>query len=121
VASPTHEVSIVLDCADPDTLAIFWAEALSYEVKGTMEQYALVAPKPGMPGVRLLLQGVAEPKTVKNRVHLDLHTNDLAEEVARLVALGARLLEEEPRAMGRTRWHVLADPEGNEFCVVSPL
>jgi predicted enzyme related to lactoylglutathione lyase len=119
--SPTHEVSIVIDCDEPHTLALFWAEALSYEVKGTMEQYALVAPKPGLPGLRVLLQGVEEPKAAKNRVHLDLHTNELDDEVARLQALGARKVESEPRSMGRTRWHVMADPEGKELCVVSPI
>jgi predicted enzyme related to lactoylglutathione lyase len=119
--APTHEVSIVIDCADPDALAAFWAGALSYEVRGSMEQYALVAPKPGLPGVRVLLQGVGEAKSAKNRVHLDLHTNDLDEEVARLESLGARSLEPASRAMGRTRWQVMADPEGNEFCVVTPL
>jgi predicted enzyme related to lactoylglutathione lyase len=115
--SNTHEVSIVLDCADPEALAPFWADALGYEVKGTMEQYALVAPKPGFPGMRILLQGVSEARPTKNRMHLDLHTNDLAAEVERLVSIGARTLEDGTRTMGRTRWHVMADPEGNEFCV----
>jgi predicted enzyme related to lactoylglutathione lyase len=113
-----HEVSIVLDCTSPETLALFWAEALGYEVKGTMEQYAMVAPKPGLPGVRLLLQGVAEPKVAKNRLHVDLHTTDIDAEVQRLVVLGARQVEDAPRSLGRTRWQVMADPEGNEFCVV---
>jgi predicted enzyme related to lactoylglutathione lyase len=114
-----HDVSIVIDCLAPEPLAQFWAEALGFEVKGTMEQYAMVAPKPDMPGPRILLQGVAERRSGKNRMHLDLHTTDLDVEVERVLALGARKLEDAPRSLGRSRWQVMADPEGNEFCIVT--
>ncbi|MDO0926281.1 VOC family protein [Streptomyces sp. TG1A-8] len=68
-------------------------------------------------GRRLLFQRVPEAKTVKNRLHLDLHPGDgrRAEEVARLEGLGARVLREVAEPAGA--WVVLADPEGNEFCV----
>ncbi|MFJ9814082.1 VOC family protein [Streptomyces sp. NPDC101151] len=68
-------------------------------------------------GRRLLFQRVPETKTVKNRLHLDLHPGDRlrADEVARLEALGARVLSEVKQPGGE--WVVLADPEGNEFCV----
>ncbi|GGW79993.1 hypothetical protein GCM10010503_66840 [Streptomyces lucensis JCM 4490] len=68
-------------------------------------------------GRRLLFQRVPEAKTVKNRLHLDLHPGDgrRAEEVARLQALGARVLREVREPSGA--WVLMADPEGNEFCV----
>jgi hypothetical protein len=68
-------------------------------------------------GRRLLFQRVPEPKTVKNRLHLDLHAGDgkRADEVARLQALGARVLREVKEPAGE--WVLMADPEGNEFCV----
>jgi hypothetical protein len=68
-------------------------------------------------GRRLLFQRVPEPKTAKNRLHLDLHPGEgrRADEVARLRALGARVLDEVKEPSGS--WVVMADPEGNEFCV----
>ncbi|MFI1075142.1 VOC family protein [Streptomyces puniciscabiei] len=68
-------------------------------------------------GRRLLFQRVPEPKTVKNRLHLDLHAGEgrRADEVARLQALGARVLREVKEPAGE--WVLMADPEGNEFCV----
>lgn len=78
-----------------------------------------VHPRTGVgQGRRLLFQRVPEPRTVKNRLHLDLHVErDTREaEVERLVALGATVLREVDEPLGR--WSVLADPEGNEFCVL---
>jgi predicted enzyme related to lactoylglutathione lyase len=68
----------------------------------------------------VLLQRVPDEKRGKNRVHLDLRTADLAAEVSRIVGLGASLLTNEPVAEDGWRWHVLADPDGNEFCVLQP-
>ena len=68
-------------------------------------------------GITLTLQRVAEPKTVKNRMHLDLLVDDVNQAVRRLESLGAtRLTASARREFGQT-WYVLADPEGNEFCV----
>jgi predicted enzyme related to lactoylglutathione lyase len=64
-----------------------------------------------------LLQAVDEPKTAKNRMHLDIETPRVDAEVARLEALGARRLEADTRSEHGSRWVVMADPEGNEFCV----
>ena len=75
----------------------------------------LVAPDGDTP--KLLLQAVDEPKTTKNRMHFDIETPNVDAEVARLEALGARRLEPEARHEHGTTWVVLADPEGNEFCV----
>ena len=71
-------------------------------------------------GVELLLQQVAEHKNAKNRLHLDLRVPDLEAETARVVALGARRVTDEPLEEYGWRWHVFADPDGNEFCVLQP-
>ena len=66
---------------------------------------------------KLLLQRVTEPKAGKNRMHLDIETPAVDDEVTRLEDLGARRLKTEPRAEHGIRWAIMADPEGNEFCV----
>jgi predicted enzyme related to lactoylglutathione lyase len=107
---------VVIDCADHGQVVEFWAAALGYERHEVNEQYtALVPParEPGLPA--LLFQRVPEPKTTKNRVHLDFRAPVMAPEVARLVGLGATVIAE--RSLGDFAWTVLADPEGNEFCV----
>ena len=108
---------VVIDCADHGALVDFWQAALEYEVRRDVnEQYVAIAPAergPGRPPI--LFQKVPEPKIGKNRVHLDFSAEVMAEEVARLVALGASVIAE--RSLGRIRWTVMADPAGNEFCV----
>ncbi len=71
-------------------------------------------------GSRFLLQRVPEANSGKNRLHLDLRTVDLAGEVERVLALGAKRLTSQPVTETGWRWHVLADPDGNEFCVLRP-
>ena len=66
---------------------------------------------------KLLLQRVSDPKTTKNRMHIDIDSDDLDADVARLEAIGARRIEGESRFEHSCRWVVMADPEGNEFCV----
>ena len=95
----------------------FWAAAMGYERREVNEQYvALVPPAPAAPGrPPLLFQKVPEPKVAKNRVHLDLRGDVMADEVARLAGLGAH---GHRRAIaGQLTWTVMADPAGNEFCV----
>ena len=107
---------VVIDCADHGRVMDFWASALGYARREVNEQYvALVPParEAGLPP--LLFQKVPEPKVAKNRVHLDFRADVMADEVARLVGLGATVLAE--RRLGDFAWTVLADPEGNEFCV----
>ena len=107
-------VKFVLDCADPVGLAKFWAEALHYEIRGSVGQYVVLTGD----GPTIILQGVTEPKTVKNRMHLDINDVDIEAEAARLQALGATRLSEAMGDEGITeKWIVMADPEGNEFCV----
>jgi predicted enzyme related to lactoylglutathione lyase len=117
---PQGELVVVLDCADLDRAADFWTTALGYrrEEYGGGPYLSLV-PQDG-PGVELLLQRTADPKSGKNRVHLDLRTGDLDVEVARVQAAGGTVLTPEPVVEHGWRWHVLADPDGNELCVLQP-
>lgn len=109
---------IVIDCADHEVVVPFWLDAMGeYARSDVDEQYVAIAPTEraiGRPAI--LFQKVSEAKTVKNRVHLDLRGESMADEVARLQSLGATFIAE--RALGDSvRWTVMADPEGNEFCV----
>ena len=111
---------IVLDCADLNRSADFWCPALGYErpFPQSGPYLQLVAPARG--GVELLLQHVPETKSGKNRLHLDLRTPNLNTEVARLTQLGATVITDTPLLEHGWLWHVLADPDGNEFCVLQP-
>jgi predicted enzyme related to lactoylglutathione lyase len=108
-----HEV--VIDCADPRSLAGFWAQATGYAVQSDDEEWASVLGE-GDRATRIGFQKVPEGKVVKNRVHVDLGAGDIEAEASRIEALGARRLwvSEDPE----DPFIVLADPEGNEFCVV---
>jgi predicted enzyme related to lactoylglutathione lyase len=109
-------LGLVLDCADPDTLAEFWSAALGYTTLGSAGSYVLLVDQAGQQP-KLLLQRVAEPKSGKNRMHFDIETPTVDAEVVRLEALGARRLEPDAVEEHGSRWVVMADPEGNEFCV----
>lgn len=114
---PSAVRHITIDCADPFTLATFWAGVFGVAVDEEDEPgdpEALVAPESGP---ALLFLRVPEAKSVKNRVHLDLQpSGSRDDEVARLVSLGATVFADHRRSDGRG-WVTLADPEGNEFCV----
>ncbi|WP_370328624.1 VOC family protein [Candidatus Mycobacterium methanotrophicum] len=109
-------VELVLDCADPETLAVFWREALNYRQYYTNAKLIVLVPKNGIASP-LLLQCVPEPKAGKNRMHLDIVVDDIEAEAHRLQALGAQRIDEGVHAVGDTRWVRMADPEQNEFCV----
>lgn len=109
-------IQLVLDCADPDKLARFWAAALGYERVGDAGQYVALAPAAGAEGPPLLLQQVPEARAAKNRMHLDVLADDVDAEVARLAALGARAVSDAIAEHGH-QWVPMVDPEGNEFCV----
>lgn len=110
-------ISIVIDCADPDALAPFWAEATGFTRLWDHEPYVVLAPPDGA-GPVLVLQRVPEAKTTKNRVHIDLHPDgDIEAEAARLEALGATRLGADGIPDHGLAWIVMADPQGNEFCV----
>ncbi len=142
-----RDVQITFDCADPAALAAFWAEALGYRLQDPPGGVATwdealeamgVPPEnrndasavvdPGGAGPRLFFQRVPEPKRVKNRVHLDvraapgLQGDDrmaaLEAEADRLVSHGAaRLRRHEPAPPLGAGHIIMADPEGNEFCL----
>ncbi len=113
-------ITLNFDVADLDRMAEFWCAALGYRPEGAVNQYRSFVPKWGF-GPKLILQQVAEPKTAKNRLHLDLEHEpgfDAEAEVARLVALGATRLSDMVTELGEDGgWIVMADPEGNEFCI----
>lgn len=115
---------LIIDAHDLRGLAAFWCDVLGYEVtEATEEGVEIAAPghDPGAEGPQaptLVFVPVPEAKTVKNRVHIDVNATDRDQqaEVERLVGLGARRVD-----VGQTgdhSWVVLADPEGNEFCVL---
>ncbi|MFE0727374.1 VOC family protein [Streptomyces antibioticus] len=113
MTSAIHHVTF--SCSDAYALGRFWSEVLGRPLHDD--------DKPGDPealieGAGLLFVTVPDPKTVRNRVHLDLQPQDRTrdEEVTRLLTLGATLIDDRRRPDG-TGWAVLTDPEGNEFCV----
>jgi predicted enzyme related to lactoylglutathione lyase len=109
-------LGLVLDCADPDKLAEFWSAAIGYTTLGGAGNYVLLVDADGRQP-KLLLQRVDEPKSAKNRMHVDIETPHVDEEVARLEKLGAGRIVGHAIEEHGNRWVVMADPEGNEFCV----
>src|SRR5215208_5825740 len=112
------KMGLVLDCADPEVLASFWAAAIGYTTLGGAGSYVLLVDE-AKERPKLLLQRVDEPKAGKNRMHVDIESEDVDGEVARLEGLGARRIEPDAQEEHGSRWVVMADPEGNEFCVCS--
>jgi predicted enzyme related to lactoylglutathione lyase len=112
----TSKLGLVLDCADPDRLAEFWSAALGYATVGGAGSYVLLIDEAGE-RPKFLLQRVAEPKAGKNRMHFDIETPAVDDEVARLEGLGAMRIAGDAIEEHGNRWVVMADPEGNEFCV----
>jgi predicted enzyme related to lactoylglutathione lyase len=114
----THKarMDLVLDCADPPRLAEFWREALGYRDYFVEKSFAVLVPKESV-APPLVLQGVPEPKSGKNRMHLDIVVDDIEPEIERLRALGATRLDDGVQSLGETKWVRMSDPEQNEFCV----
>ena len=114
---------VSIDAQDPHALAEFWAGVLGWRRTYSDDEEVVLEPPEGSPedGVSpdLVFLRVPEPKTGKNRLHLDLRPEDQAAEVERIEALGGKRT-----FVGQgddVSWVVLADPEGNEFCVLRPL
>ena len=108
--------TLTIDCHDPKLVADFWCVALGYGLDELGDEDAVILPAGGV-GWTLLFQFVPEGKTIKNRIHLDLRpSGSMAEEVARLEAAGATSLRRVDE--GGIFWTVMADPEGNELCVL---
>ena len=129
------ELVAVIDCRDLDRASRFWTAALGYvpeseddaatqddatsEDPAESTAYRSLVPGDGR-GIEILLQRTADAKVSKNRLHLDLRTPDLDAEVSRVTALGATLLTTAPVKEEGWTWHILGDPDGNEFCVLQP-
>jgi predicted enzyme related to lactoylglutathione lyase len=110
---------IVIDTYDLPGLARFWTQALGWQILSEREREVVIGPAVDAPA-GICLMPVTDPKVGKNRVHLDLTTEaeDRDAEIDRLLALGARRVD--IGQTGAESWTVLADPEGNEFCVIRP-
>jgi len=118
---------LAIDCAEPGVLARFWCAVLDYEVQDEDDGIVTIGPPavrdgrnhPGPVPPTLTFARVPEGKTIKNRLHLDVNPTDRdqREEVRRLLDLGAR--HADVGQAGDESWVVLADPEGNEFCVLA--
>lgn len=112
---------VTIDAHDPRALAAFWAETLSWRVTHDSAEEVVIEPAEGDGDPRipdLLFIHVADDKAAKNRLHFDLRPEDQAAEVARLEGMGARRVD---IGQGEVSWVVMADPEGNEFCVLRAL
>jgi len=114
------ELVIVIDCTDLDRSARFWAGVPGYMPSPAgSPTYRSLIPADGQ-GTEVLLQRTPDDKRHKNRLHLDLRTASLETEAERICGLGASLLTGHPVTKHGWRWHILADPDGNEFCVLQP-
>jgi len=116
---PVRLHHIVIDAHDLPGLARFWAQALGWKLLSERDREIVIGADDNA-FVGICFMPVTDPKTVKNRVHLDLTSSaaDRDQEIDRLLALGARQVD--IGQTGAESWTVLADPEGNEFCVVRP-
>jgi predicted enzyme related to lactoylglutathione lyase len=104
----------IVDALDPVALGRWWSDALGWVVVNDDADEFEIRPAPDrLPG--LLFASVGEPKQLKNRLHLDFRPDDRDAEVERLLALGATRADV---GQGEQSWVVLADPEGNEFCIL---
>ena len=108
---------VVIDCNDPRVVAEFWSEVLGWAVQGSDDVLWMSPSGEPFPDMPLVFIRVPEKKSIKNRLHLDLSPVgcERDEEVVRLLALGAEPVD---IGQGEQGWVVLADPEGNEFCVL---
>jgi predicted enzyme related to lactoylglutathione lyase len=114
--------SVIVDSADCERLARFWSEALGWRITFESDEEYVIEPPEGSREVDvapdILFGKVPDRKIVKNRLHFDLRPKDQEAEVQRILSLGATRVDIGQRDVS---WVVLADPEGNEFCVLAPL
>ena len=111
---------LVIDCRDPEVLAAFWAAVLDYRVLSREDGEVEIGPEAGFggPAPTLVFGRVPDPTRGKLRLHIDLNATDRDQdaELERLLALGATRAD--VGQTGDEGWHVLADPEGNQFCLL---
>ncbi len=118
-------IEVCIDCNDLNQMFDFWQSALEYvPVANDLNRYESIDRKylslidPEKKFVKIILQKVTEKKSVKNRIHLDLHCDDIEKEVERLEKLGAKRIDLIPITEQGTQWIRMHDVENNEFCVV---
>ena len=111
----TGIAALAVDCHDPPGLARWWSRLLGGEVEVDDDGDGDATLR--APGLIIDFLRVPEAKTVKNRLHLDLRSSDLAEATTQALALGAARADD---IYDQGRWQVLRDPEGNEFCILRP-
>lgn len=113
-----QRIEVGIASVEPESLALFWAAALGYQL-GEFDSDGiyldLVPPSPRFPTV--FLQRVSERPKGRNRIHIDLYVSDPDETIAALLARGASQIGGPQTGSDGGSWHILADPEGNEFCV----
>jgi predicted enzyme related to lactoylglutathione lyase len=116
---PVRLHHIVIDTHDLPGLAAFWTRALGWKILSEREREIVIGTDENAP-VGICFMPVTDAKTVKNRLHLDITTgaDDRDAEIQRLLGLGAQRVD--VGQTGQESWTVLADPEGNEFCVIRP-
>jgi predicted enzyme related to lactoylglutathione lyase len=111
--------TVTLDAAEPRQLADFWSKMLDYKVVyDSAEEVAI--EKADESGPAVLFVKVPDEKAGKNRMHFDLNPDDQAAEVERALSLGATHVDIDQGRDPEVTWKVLADPEGNEFCILTP-
>jgi predicted enzyme related to lactoylglutathione lyase len=116
---------LTIDCKNPRALAEFWAKVLGWEVthenvnESYLERTVNGEISPDYPDILFLRTN--DEKVIKNRLHLDLRPHNQKEEVNRVLALGAKKIEIGQSSDSSTTWVVMADPEGNEFCILRAL
>ena len=106
--------AIMIDCNNPEALVEFWSAITGVEAAARYPQYIFCTPIPGS-DINLAFQRVPEDKVVKNRLHLDLVHEDPPALIAKVEELGGSKLAD--HSSGDFGWSVMADPEGNEFCI----
>ena len=104
---------ITFDCHNAQALAGFWSAATGQAIEDDWGDFVRLAE--GQGGIRLCFQAVPEDKVAKNRMHIDINSDDMTVAVGTLVELGASVLAE--HSSPNATWTVMQDPEGNEFCV----
>ncbi len=105
-------IMVTIDCSDPGALSGWWAERTGAPVAADYGEYVVL----GLDGLHLAFQQVPDPTPGKNKAHLDFRSDDRAADVAAFVEAGAAVVAEHAVPEGPT-WTVLADPEGNQFCL----
>ena len=110
--------NVAIDCNDLDAMKAFWMQMTDYKELAGDEPFCFLGDPEHMGWTKLFLQKVPEPRVGKNRLHIDLYVEDRETAAAEVEAVGGRRVGEHEN--GPVRWVVMADPEGNEFCLVQP-